>query len=116
MIGGYGELANLRFRSGANVLLQQSIPCDALGRIVRVVDAAVDPSRTWAYGYDAAGRFERVWRNTLLVEQQWYDANGNVQSVHGAGGTGDTATTTTDAQDRLLRHGGRGTPTHLAAS
>ena len=42
---GYGELANLRFRSGANVLLQQSIQRDALGRIVQVVDAAVDLSR-----------------------------------------------------------------------
>ena len=45
VIGGYGELANLRFRSGANVLLQQSIQRDALGRIVQVVDAAVDLSR-----------------------------------------------------------------------
>ncbi len=105
---GYGDLANLRFRSGASVLLQQSVQRDALGRIEQLDELAVDSSRTWEYGYDLAGRLDRVWRNGLLVQRTWYDANGNPDSVQGPGGAGDRITTEVDAQDRLLRYGDTG--------
>ncbi|MCC6348308.1 MAG: hypothetical protein IT347_01785 [Candidatus Eisenbacteria bacterium] len=105
---GYGDLVNLRYRTGASVLLQQSVQRDALGRIEQLDDVAVDSSRTWEYGYDIAGRLEQVWRSGLLVQRIWYDANGNPDSVQGPGGAGDRITTDVDAQDRLLRLGDTG--------
>jgi RHS repeat-associated protein len=58
-------------------------------------------SKTFRYGYDLAGRLEKVWRNDTLISTYVYDSTGN-RLVKIAPTTSDSGTY--DVQDRLLTY------------
>jgi YD repeat-containing protein len=101
---GFGDLANLRYRTGGAVLLQQSVQRDALGRITRLDESAPGGPHAWGYRYDEAGRLYGVTASGDTVARFRYDGNGNRVTFLGAT-SADTASGTYDAQDRLVRYG-----------
>jgi len=107
----HGELWRLRYEVSGGLLFQQTLVRDSLGRIVRVEETGLAP-RTIDYRHDAAGRLDRVTVDGVRQDSVGYDANGNRTAWQGVAVT-DTATATTDAQDRLVRHGAA-TYTHTA--
>lgn len=109
----YGELANLRYRIGGTVLLQQSLTRDALGRVTDIAETSAGvsgpESRSTHYDYDAAtGWLTRVRVDGVQVSRYEYDSlgvgNGNRTAEYGAN-DGLVATASYDAQDRLLSYG-----------
>ena len=99
----HGELWKLRYEVPGGLLFQQELTRDSLGRIVRVAETGLAP-RTIDYRHDAAGRLDRVAVGGVRQDSVGYDDNGNRVSWQGTGAA-DTASSTTDAQDRLLRYG-----------
>jgi len=99
----HGELWKLRYEASGGLLFQQTLTRDSLGRIVRVEETGLAP-RTLEYRHDAAGRLDLVTVDGVRQDSVGYDDNGNRTLWQGVTAT-DTATATTDAQDRLLRHG-----------
>jgi RHS repeat-associated protein len=66
---------------------------DALGRITQKIETIGGVMDTYGYTYDTADRLAQVTKNSVIIEQYTYDANGNR-----SGGT-------YDHQDRLLSYG-----------
>ncbi|MEQ1832029.1 MAG: PQQ-dependent sugar dehydrogenase [Candidatus Eisenbacteria bacterium] len=109
----YGELANLRYRIGSTVLLQQSLTRDALGRVTDIAETVAGvsgpESRSTHYDYDAAtGWLTRVRVDGVQVSRYEYDSlgvgNGNRTAEYGANDA-LVATASYDAQDRLRSYG-----------
>jgi RHS repeat-associated protein len=72
---------------------------DKLGRITEKVETIEGVTTTYGYGYDLAGRLERVSEGGVEVARYQYDSNGNRTHVDGS------EVATYDEQDRLLTYG-----------
>jgi RHS repeat-associated protein len=99
---GAGELESYQAKFGSNVLFQTHYVRDSLGRISELTETVQGNTKVMRYGYDVAGRLEKVWRNDTLISTYSYDANGNRLSHTSLAGT---VNATYDEQDRLLTHG-----------
>jgi RHS repeat-associated protein len=101
-----GELQNLHYTwSGVGGSFLESYARDALGRITTRYEAiGTDTVRTFGYVYWNSGRLKDVTRSGKILQHFEYDDNGNRTLALGASLT-DSASTTIDAQDRMLRHG-----------
>ncbi|MBK9517940.1 MAG: hypothetical protein IPO09_11390 [Anaeromyxobacter sp.] len=103
----FGDLAWLEASAAASGLLSASYQRDPLGRVVQIDEVVEGLARSWALGYDAAGRLEAATLSEGAAPvASWsylYDPAGNRV---GASGPGGPATATFDAQDRLLAQGG----------
>ena len=76
---------------------------DAAGRVIGRTETIGGTAHTYAYTYTADNFLSTVKRDTVLVEQYAYDANGNRTSrLLPAGGT---ETSTYDQQDKLTQRG-----------
>ncbi len=75
---------------------------DNAGRIDTRTETVDGTSHVYDYDYDAAGRLDVVRRDTVIVEDYGYDANGNRESSVNFEGT---SAATYDDQDRLLTYG-----------
>jgi RHS repeat-associated protein len=98
----FGELQSYRANVGSTPLFQTSYARDSLGRITALTETISTTTTSYLYGYDAAGRLERVTRNGASIATYSYDANGNRLSATDSNGT---ATGSYDDQDRLLSYG-----------
>lgn len=100
---GFGEVTGYTAKYSGTTLLSTQFSYDKLGRITQKVETVQGDTNTYDYGYDLAGRLEKVKRNSVTTSVYRYDANGNRLS-HTAGGT--TVNGSYDNQDRLLSYGG----------
>lgn len=75
---------------------------DNAGRIDTRTETVDGTSHVFDYDYDAAGRLDVVRRDSVIVEDYGYDANGNRESSVNFEGT---SAATYDDQDRLLTYG-----------
>ncbi|MBI4702425.1 MAG: hypothetical protein HY744_15000 [Deltaproteobacteria bacterium] len=99
---GYGELDHQFVTAGGTPVFEVSYTRDLLGRIVEKTETVQGHTSTTIYGYDLAGRLERVTRDGHVAAEYAYDPNGNR-----LGRTTPLLTELAnyDAQDRLFSHG-----------
>lgn len=83
---------------GGSGLYSAAYTRDKLGRIIHKVETIQGTTRTFDYGYDAAGRLESVKLGGVTVASWSWDANGNRLTASTPGGT---TSCSYDSQDRL---------------
>ena len=98
----FGELRHQMATAGGSQVFDVQITRDARGVITARTEVVDGITRLFQYGYDQAGRLERVTRDGQELVLYSYDANGNRLSAQGAAGT---VIGTYDDQDRLLNYG-----------
>jgi RHS repeat-associated protein len=87
---------------GATTLYSSNYIRDSLGRITTKTEIIGGVSSQFVFAYDSAGRLSVVTKDGMPAESYEYDANGNrVQASNSSG----TASSTVDAQDRLVARG-----------
>jgi RHS repeat-associated protein len=101
----FGELAEDEAEVGATPLYANTYTRDGLGRITRKVETLQGTTTTFDYGYDLAGRLERVDVNETPARSYAYDPNGNRLSLTDHTQGGQVTSGSYDAQDRLLTYG-----------
>ncbi len=99
----FGELATMSAAVSGSPIYTTTYTRDKLGRITTKVEMIEGVTRTYDYGYDAAGRLDTVTIDGILEADYDYDLNGNRLSKTTPGGT---ETGTYDDQDRMLIYGG----------
>jgi RHS repeat-associated protein len=73
---GYGEVDNQALAVGGRAVSSFSLLRNNAGSIVRKSEAAGGAAATYEYGYDAAGRLLKVFKDGGMVEEYQYDENG----------------------------------------
>lgn len=99
----FGELATMSASVSGSPIYTTTYTRDKLGRITTKVEMIQGVTKTYDYGYDAAGRLDTVAIDGILEADYDYDLNGNRLSKTTPGGT---ETGTYDDQDRMLTYGG----------
>ena len=98
----YGELVSLNANASGQLLYEESMSRDALGRIAQRVERYRGQSTVFDYGYDETGRLISVRKDYQLSSAYVYDSNGNrISGVQG----GNRFDARYDEQDRLIRYG-----------
>ena len=102
---GYGELESQAAAVGGRELSAYSLLRDGAGPIVRKRESTGGAAAVYEYGYDAAGRLLRVYKDGALVEDYQYDESGaRVYEVNTRRGINGRAYTYSD-EDHLLASG-----------
>ena len=102
---GYGELESQAVVVGGRELSAYSLLRDGAGTIVRKHESTGGTAAVYEYGYDAAGRLLRVYKDGALVEDYQYDENGaRVYEVSTRRGINGRVYTYSD-EDHLLASG-----------
>jgi RHS repeat-associated protein len=100
LTGANGITGTLRLSGNlGGELYDVSYTRDKLGRITEKVETIEGVTTTYGYGYDLAGRLERVSEGGVEVARYQYDSNDNRTHVDGS------EVATYDEQDRLLTYG-----------
>ncbi len=94
-----GLLTNYVARVSGASLWALALSYDLIGRLTNKVEILGGTTRTFGYGYDVAGRLERVWQDGALAVTYSYDVNGNRL-------TRNAESATYDAQDRVQSYAG----------
>jgi len=100
----FGELSELRARTGAD-LLRVQYTRDDLGRITQAQEALQGTTTTYDYAYDLLGQIVEVRVNGVVSATYSYDANSNRTGVVSAAETVTSAQITLNADDQLTRYG-----------
>lgn len=95
---GFGELAAEQSLFNTLSLYDVTFMRDKLGRIKQKTETLNGVNTVLGYGYDVAGRLERVTTNGVVSSSYAYDSNGNRLSHN-------TRVGTYDEQDRLVTYG-----------
>lgn len=74
---GYGEIDNYSNVVNAVNVYDVSLTRDNAGRITQRIEVIGTETITWNYLYDDLGRLTEVKKNSVVVENYEYDANGN---------------------------------------
>ncbi len=99
----FGELESETATVNGEAVMTTTYTRDKLGRITSKAETIDGTTTTYGYGYDQAGRLEKVFINGVLKTTYTYDPNGNRLSKAGSNGS---ETGTYDSQDRLLTYAG----------
>ena len=99
----FGELSTMSASASGSPIYTSTYTRDKLGRITNKVEMIQGVTKTYAYGYDAAGRLDTVTIDGILEADYDYDLNGNRLSKTTPTGT---ETGTYDDQDRMLTYAG----------
>jgi len=97
-----GMLADYKANYNGNPIFQTNYQRDSLGRITTLTETIQGQTKVMRYGYDIAGRLEKVWRHDTLISTYSNDANGN-RIAHVTPISADSGMY--DAQDRMLIYG-----------
>ena len=104
----FGEVATIQavasVADSSQALLPEALTREALGRITAKTETLPTGVTTYGYGYDPVGRRTEVTVNGVLARQYGYDGNHNrILSQEAT----RTVRGTYDAQDRLVKYGGK---------
>ena len=102
----YGEVETYGVQYLSSYLYSAGFVRDDLGRITEKTETVDGTTKVYEYGYDLAGRLEKVWVDSELVSKYEYDDNGNrTKYIDDPNGAADEYAGTYDDQDRLLTYG-----------
>jgi RHS repeat-associated protein len=98
-----GQLRTRTLTAGAQQRYRLELVRDDAGRITRKTETVNGAAHTYDYHYDDDGQLLQVERDSVVVEQYTYDANGNRKTRQLNGGAAETATFADD--DRMATRG-----------